>query len=62
MIRFYAIIYGRNGEIHLKPFPTYAAAERCVANTKEEFGDKIEFGQVITKDTLRPSFREHWVH
>lgn len=62
MIRFYAIVYMRNGEIHLKPFTTYAAAERCVANTKAEFGDKVEFGKVITKDTLRSSFCEHWVH
>ncbi len=63
---YYAVIYLKNGEIHLKPFDTKEDAEECIKNTatREKYKDQIDVTKVVKKDTSKDWFRSvngYWI-
>lgn len=64
-MRFYATIYFKNGEIHLKCFDSREAAERCIESVRNsKYGEQIDNAKVVRKDPNSPSFLQckgYWI-
>lgn len=63
---YYAVIYLKNGEIHLKPWLTKEDAEKCISETcaKPKFKDQIELTRVVKKDPEKEWFKSvhgYWI-
>ena len=63
---YYAVVYMKNDEIHLKPFSTKEEAlERIEAiKNHEKWGPEFELGKVVKKDPESPWFQSvhgYWI-
>lgn len=63
---YYAVVYMKNGEIHLKPFDTKEEAQERIENIKnhEKWSKEFDFGKVVKKDPDSPWFRSvngYWI-
>ena len=63
---YYATIYLKNGEIHLKPFSTREAAEACISKVEKDntYGSQIDKAKVVRKNEDSPSFhlcKGYWI-
>ena len=56
---YYAVIYLKNGEIHLKPFDTKEDADECIATVadKPRYKDQIDVTKVVKKDPSKEWFK-----
>jgi len=62
---YYAVVYMKNGDIHLRPFETKEAAEACCEKFKDsDYADDIDVLKVIKKDPSKEWFKSvngYWI-
>lgn len=63
---YYAVIYMKNGEIHLKPFKSKEEAINRINHIKnsEKWGSLFDTGKVVKKDPNSPWFQSvhgYWI-
>lgn len=62
---YYAVIYMKNGEIHLKPYGSREEAElHCKEIYNTKWADKVDITRVVKKDPEKSWFKQvkgYWI-
>lgn len=62
---YYAVVYMKDGQIHLMPHATKEAAEECLKDLMgTKWGPKVDFTRVVKKDPDKDWYRSvngHWI-
>ena len=65
MIKYYLVVYLKDGTIHVKPFDTRQEAEDCLTKLREtKWGPKLDLTRIVKKDTDSAWFKAvkgYWI-